>query len=49
MLGAIAGGVLGNVIAQQGDKALGTVIGAGVGGVIGNRIDHDGRGGRRCY
>jgi hypothetical protein len=49
VLGAIAGGVLGNVIAQQGDKALGTVIGAGVGGVIGNRIDHDGRGGRRCY
>jgi len=49
VLGAIAGGVLGNVIAQQGDKALGTVIGAGLGGVVGNRIDNDGRGGRRCY
>ncbi|MFC3711799.1 glycine zipper 2TM domain-containing protein [Sphingoaurantiacus capsulatus] len=48
VLGAVAGGVLGNVIAQQGDKALGTAIGAGVGGVIGNRIDN-GKGGRRCY
>ena len=49
LVGAVAGGVLGNVVAQPGSKALGTVIGAGLGGVVGNRIDHDGRGGRRCY
>lgn len=45
VIGAVAGGVLGNVVSR--DKTLGTVIGAGVGGVIGNRIDH-GDGDRRC-
>ena len=48
VLGAVAGGVLGNVIAPQGDKRVGTAIGAVAGGVIGNRIDA-GEGRRRCY
>ena len=39
ILGALAGGVAGNVIANRGDKTLGTVAGAGLGGLIGREID----------
>ena len=39
VLGALAGGVAGNVVAGRGDKTLGTVVGAGLGGLIGREID----------
>lgn len=39
ILGALAGGVAGNVIAGRGDKTLGTVAGAGIGGLIGRELD----------
>lgn len=39
VLGALAGGVAGNVVAKRGDKTLGTVVGAGLGGLIGREID----------
>lgn len=39
VIGAIGGGVLGNVIAPGGSEALGTVLGAVVGGVAGRQID----------
>lgn len=37
--GAIAGGVLGNIIAPGGSKTLGTVLGAAGGALAGNAID----------
>jgi Glycine zipper 2TM domain len=45
IIGAIAGGVLGNVIAPGDSKTLGTVLGAGGGAVIGRSI---GRSNTRC-
>jgi hypothetical protein len=39
IVGAVAGGVLGNVIAPGGSEVLGTVLGAVAGGVAGNAID----------
>ena len=45
ILGAIAGGILGNVIAPGDSKTLGTVLGASGGAVIGRSI---GRNGARC-
>lgn len=39
VVGAVAGGVLGNVIAPGGSKTLGTVLGGVVGGVAGRQID----------
>ena len=45
IVGAIAGGVLGNVITRGDSKILGTIIGAGVGGAIGQAVD---RGDVRC-
>jgi hypothetical protein len=45
ILGAIAGGLIGNGVAGRGDKVLGTVIGGGAGAVVGNSID---KGNRRC-
>ena len=39
IVGAIGGGVLGNVIAPGGSKTLGTILGAGVGAVAGRAID----------
>lgn len=45
VVGAIAGGVLGNIIAPGGSELLGTVIGAGVGAAIGHEIE---RGQVRC-
>ena len=42
IVGAIAGGVLGNIIAPGGSEVLGTVLGAGLGAVAGQAIDRDG-------
>lgn len=39
IVGAVAGGVLGNVIAPGGSEVLGTVLGAIAGGLAGNAID----------
>ncbi len=48
VVGAVAGGVLGNVIAPRGSKTLGTVIGAGLGGVVGHEVDKGDRVRRKC-
>jgi len=39
IVGALAGGVLGNIIAPGGSELLGTVLGAVAGGVAGRQID----------
>lgn len=41
-IGAVAGGVAGNVIAGRGNRLGGTLIGAGVGGAAGYAIDRSG-------
>jgi len=38
VIGAVTGGVLGNVVAGHGAKTEGTLIGAGVGAVAGHQI-----------
>ena len=38
IIGALGGGVLGNVIAPGGSKTLGSIIGGGLGAVLGNSI-----------
>ena len=43
IIGAIAGGLLGNVIAGRGDRTLGTVLGAGGGALAGRAIQKDGQ------
>jgi hypothetical protein len=40
VIGAGAGGVLGNVVAGRGDKTEGAIIGAIVGAVIGNQVSN---------
>jgi hypothetical protein len=45
VIGALGGGVLGNVIAPGGSKTLGTIIGAVGGGVLGRALD---RGNAAC-
>ncbi|WP_448659826.1 glycine zipper 2TM domain-containing protein [Sphingomonas sp. CJ99] len=45
IVGGLAGGVLGNVIAPGGSKTLGSVLGGAAGAVIGQQID---RGEARC-
>lgn len=45
IVGAVAGGTLGNVIAGQGDKRLGSVVGGTLGAILGNEIA---RGNARC-
>lgn len=45
IIGAVGGGVLGNVLGKRGDKTLTTVVGAGLGGLIGREVD---RSERRC-
>jgi hypothetical protein len=45
VIGAIAGGVIGNRIAQGDSEVLGTIIGAAGGALLGRAID---RGGSRC-
>lgn len=39
IVGGLAGGVLGHVIAPGGSKTLGTIIGAGAGALIGRAVD----------
>ena len=39
IVGGLAGGVLGNVIAPGGSKTLGTILGAAGGALIGNQVD----------
>jgi hypothetical protein len=39
IIGALGGGVLGNVIAPGGSKTLGSLLGGGLGAVLGNSID----------
>ena len=41
IVGAVAGGVLGNVIAPGGSETLGTILGAVAGGVAGRAIDRN--------
>ena len=38
LIGAVAGGLLGNAVAAKGVKTEGTVLGAGVGAVAGHQI-----------
>ena len=37
-IGAVTGGVLGNVVAGNGAKTEGTILGAGVGAVVGHQV-----------
>lgn len=39
IVGGVAGGVLGHVIAPRGSKTLGTIIGAGAGALLGRAVD----------
>lgn len=39
IVGAVGGGLLGNVVAGRGDKTIGTLIGAGAGGVAGRAVE----------
>ena len=39
IVGAIAGGILGNIIAPGGSETLGTILGAGAGALAGRAID----------
>jgi hypothetical protein len=41
ILGALGGGVLGNVIAPGGSKTLGSILGGGLGAVLGSSIDRN--------
>src|SRR5262245_57516281 len=38
VIGAVGGGLLGNVVAGHGNRTAGTVIGAGVGAVAGHEV-----------
>lgn len=46
IIGAIAGGLLGNEVAGRGDRTTGAVVGAAVGALAGRAIDKNN--GRRC-
>lgn len=39
IVGGLAGGVLGNIIAPGGSKLLGTIIGGAAGAVVGDQVD----------
>ena len=43
IVGAIAGGLLGNTIAGRGDRTVGSILGAGVGALAGRAIDRSDR------
>lgn len=43
IIGAIAGGLLGNSIAGRGDRTIGTIIGGGAGALAGRAIDRSDR------
>ncbi|UZK68122.1 glycine zipper 2TM domain-containing protein [Sphingomonas sp. S1-29] len=47
VIGAVAGGLLGNTVAGNGNRLLGTVIGGGAGALAGREIDRSGQP-RRC-
>jgi len=49
VVGAVAGGVLGNVVAGNGAKTEGTLIGAGVGAVAGHQIAKKDAKKKRCH
>jgi uncharacterized protein YcfJ len=49
VIGAVAGGVLGNAVAGNGAKTEGTVIGAGVGAVAGHEIAKSNAKKKRCH
>lgn len=49
VIGAIGGGVLGNVVAGGGNKTEGTLIGAGVGAVAGHQIAKNNAKKKRCH
>lgn len=42
IVGGLAGGVLGNIIAPGGSETLGTIIGAAAGAAIGREVERDG-------
>lgn len=39
IVGAVAGGTLGNILAQNGDKRLGSIIGGTLGAILGKELD----------
>ncbi len=41
IIGAIAGGLLGNAVAGYGDRTAGTIVGGGLGALAGNAIGRD--------
>ena len=41
IIGAIAGGLLGNAAAGRGDRGMGTILGAGAGALAGREIGRD--------
>ena len=43
IVGAIAGGLLGNTVAGRGDRTIGTILGAGVGPLAGRAIERSDR------
>lgn len=43
VVGAVAGGVLGNVVAGRGDRTLGTILGGAIGALAGREIDRGGQ------
>ncbi|MDG5488322.1 glycine zipper 2TM domain-containing protein [Sphingomonas sp. FW199] len=45
IIGGVAGGVLGNIIAPGGSKTIGTILGGAAGAVLGQQVD---RGDVRC-
>jgi len=49
VIGAVTGGVLGNVVAGRGAKTEGTVLGAGVGAVAGHEIAKKNAKKKRCH
>jgi uncharacterized protein YcfJ len=49
VIGALGGGVLGNVVAGSGNKTEGTLIGAGVGAVAGHQIAKSNAKKKRCH
>jgi uncharacterized protein YcfJ len=49
VVGAVTGGVLGNVVAGRGAKTEGTLIGAGVGAVAGHQIAKKDAKKKRCH
>jgi uncharacterized protein YcfJ len=49
VVGAVAGGLLGNAVAGRGDRTEGTLIGAAVGGFAGNQLTKCKRSSSRSY